>query len=389
MAGRVQTLLDKLPRSLRSDKSNVAVRYVDGQMVSVVKQSKAPSFATDAHVSKSKRRTQVGTDGKKGKEKESTTSILNRALNAEALSAIVSLHALWIVRLGSMVLEDYIGRETLSARDSHRPSSKQSTLSAIFAMTVSVALALIAASSSWVDQLERWKVATRLAPSRSTMLPVQAIIYLEFCATLVSLAGPLCRLNESSALGSILPRKVSLPSPSHSPSLMDMVPMPGAVSELFRARAFASPAALPPFRTRQRMAAHWVSPNLADRALIMGPGGVPGGRDATRIGNRVPVRPASTSSGITLADPLRLPTSGKAPRMTGMRVRVETTWLAENLITFFGHLIGALQYAIVAVRIDSPSMTAHSLTYTLLPVFAPHSGTDLLPILALTSVATI
>lgn len=75
--------------------------------------------------------------------------------------------------------------------------------------------------------------------------------------------------------------------------------------------------------------------------------------------------------------------------MTGMRVRVETTWLAENLITFFGHLIGALQYAIVAVRIDSPSMTAHSLTYTLLPVFAPHSGTDLLPILALTSVATI
>lgn len=59
-----------------------------------------------------------------------------------------------------------------------------------------------------------------------------------------------------------------------------------------------------------------------------------------------------------LQDPLRLPTDladisgstrGKAPRVKGLKVQVDSSWFLENFIILWGYLIGFIEYLIIAV----------------------------------------
>ena len=60
-------------------------------------------------------------------------------------------------------------------------------------------------------------------------------------------------------------------------------------------------------------------------------------------GQHEPPTPSLDQSGTT-----RLP--AKAPRLRGMQVQVDSSWLLENVVTLWGYLVGAIEYLVVTVR---------------------------------------
>lgn len=304
------------------------------------------------------------TKGEKKKKKGQTyRSLLTKVLNTDALAALVTLHILWIIRLGSMLLEDRLGKEN---------SSTSSNLSAyqpyvFFWLSGSALLAFLSVSFTWSEFFQRWGVTRPPAYSTPTM-SIKIIIILELSATFVSFLSPLFRL-KLSPLSRILPRKISLPSPSHSPSLLDLLPIPAGLLEALKAPRED------PTMYRRRTTNQW---HGGGRQLIAAPLPRTSIGDLTGAGvaaanNPTPVpENAGQHRRNGIAEPLRMPSTnpGKAPRKKNMRVNVDSSWFLENVIILYGHSVGAIQYIVVIAS---------------LPTFAPTSFPSLLSLLSLRS----
>lgn len=216
-------------------------------------------------------------------------------------------------------------------------------------------------------------------PARSMQVSLRtmhALKALELSATLAALLGPLCKIPHP-ALRAWVPKRIFLPSPSHAPSLVDVLPLPPGLLEILRSRepqnmsssGLASRASVP---RRSRWAAAAGSPQTATSntpTAVSADESV--GAEATgqhllaapgphRHG-ALPGNVERAPSGPGLREPLRLGINGitpgkRAPRHKGVRVDVDTAWIMEHAITLWGHLMGALEYLIVAVRIRCPCL---------------------------------
>lgn len=399
LARQIEPLLARIPDRLRLDKSTVAIRWVkkhDEQRTQQV-QAKAnhghdEGVVQDGRVtgkkalirneresdaekessralrrSKSLRKIGGNAAAKSRGKSRSSRSLLAKVLNADALSAILSLHALWAIRLGSMILEDILGKEPVPL--SHSPNVRSNAYVVLW-LAASAFLALAASMYSWADTFQRMGIARR-ADGAAQSMSVQAITLLEvieranehsltillmnlalqLSATLVSLLSPLCRLCDPRLLR-FFPQKVSLPSPSHSPSLIDLLPIPASLADAFKGNNVPAQS----MRNRQRMTAYWSAPNLHGRRLIAAPV-VPRrhGNLLAAVGPEDMAHAPAASPATGLAEPLRMPTAGKAPRLSGMRVNVDTSWLLENFVILYGHIVGALQYVIIVVSHRKPN----------------------------------
>lgn len=378
-------LLDQLPDRIRLDKSPIAIRWVKkageltwkGTSQEVQKSTEAITIdKTQAEQIKKSLRNKLAT-GKRsnkstfssplrrtkgGKKKEqSYGSLLAKVLNADALSALISLHLLWAIRLGSMLLEDRLGKE-----NSTTSSSNLSLSQSYIWLIVSALLALLSSFFSWSTVFQRWGI-TRPPTHTTPAIAIQILTILELSATFVSFLPPLFRIR-ASPLAQLIPRKISLPSPSHSPSLLELLPIPAGLIEALKA-----PREDTTMYSRRRTTNQW---HGGGRHMIAAP--LPGinAGDLTGAGaaNAANADQSSRSNRRRngLAEPLRMPrtNAGKAPRMKGMRVNVDSTWLLENVVILYGHSIGAIQYIVVIAS---------------LPTFAPTSFPSLLSLLSLRS----
>ncbi|PWN32568.1 uncharacterized protein FA14DRAFT_181252 [Meira miltonrushii] len=386
LIGQLAPLLDQLPDRMRLDKSTFAIRWAKkaGELTWKGMSQDTPK-ATEAvaldktqadHIKKSLRdRLASGKRSSKpafssplrrskgGKKKEQTyRSLLAKVLNADALSALVSLHLLWAIRLGSMMLEDRLGKDNTSA-----PSNLSSSQSYMF-LIGSAFLALLSSFFSWSTVFQRWGIIR--PPTHTTpAIAIQILTLLELSATFVSFLPPLFRMR-TSPLAQVLPRKISLPSPSHSPSLLDLLPIPAGLIEAFKA-----PREDTMTYSRRRMGNQW---HGGGRHMIAAPlpginaGDLTGAGAENATGTDQPPPNTQQRQRSGIAEPLRMPraNAGKAPRMKGMRVNVDSSWLLENVVILYGHAIGAIQYIVVIVS---------------LPTFTPTSFPSLLSLLSLRS----
>lgn len=379
-------LLDQLPDRIRLDKSTFAHRWVkkageltwkgmnqdtpkatqaiplDKKQADQIKMTLRNKLASGKRSSKSGFSSPLRRS-KGGKKKEQTyRSLLAKVLNADALSALVSLHLLWAIRLGTMMLEDRLGK------DSSSTSSNLSSSRSYMFLIGSALLALLSCFFSWSTVFQRWGI-TRPPTHTTPAIAIQILTLLELSATFVSFLPPLFRMR-TSPLAKALPRKISLPSPSHSPSLLELLPIPAGLIEAFKA-----PREDTMTYSRRRMANQW---HGGGRHMIAAPlpginaGDLTGAGAATAAGTDQPSTNTQRRQGSGIAEPLRMPraNAGKAPRVKGMRVNVDSSWLLENVVILYGHAIGAIQYIVVIVS---------------LPTFTPTSFPSLLSLLSLRS----
>lgn len=148
-----------------------------------------------------------------------------------------------------------------------------------------------------------------------------------------------------------LPSQVRLPSPSHSPPLIDLLPLPPGLAEILSGRASDGqtrasrsgrvgrrPLRTGPATTMFAPVRHGVFP-----APVAETDGPPIEAERQAIGVQEPLvlpSPADGTSG----------TRGKAPRVRGMKVQVDSSWLLENVVTLWSHLVGAVEYLVITVR---------------------------------------
>jgi hypothetical protein len=134
-------------------------------------------------------------------------------------------------------------------------------------------------------------------------------------------------------LSRILPRDTLLPSPSHSPAVTDMLPLPPGLAEVLSGRASDMQT-----RAGRRGAATLRRESVAGvrrHGAIAAPLTLPGQGSAT--------------SGRT---------TGKAPRVKGLQVQVDSSWLLENVIILWGYLVGSIEYLLVALTLPTLSPTS-------------------------------
>lgn len=209
-----------------------------------------------------------------------------------------------------------------------------------------------------------------LFPSSST-LPLRLIVFLEvsathpflphdsfahfhlpfpqFSATLLSLLSPLVKLNNP-RLSRRLPGTIFLPSPSHAPPVVDLLPLPPGLADILSGRASDMQS-----RNGRRGPFRGSRTNTVRHGVIQGLALVPEAAEEHQRG-----RQEDRWAG-GLQDPLTLPTeqshegtglaaNGKAPRRRGLQVQVDSNWLLENVVILWGYLVGAIEYLVVTVR---------------------------------------
>jgi hypothetical protein len=267
-------------------------------------------------------------------------------------------------------------------------------------MQLAVLTALVCAACS--SQLS---LLVAPADSGAALLPLRALLLLEASTTLLALLLPLLKLRPA-----LVPLSLTLPSPSHAPRIVDAllpwlppslvdgltgraattrtrrrrrrglagammgVPPPGAVEELQERRRAQQLAA-----ERQEQQARQAAAPLQEVPQQQEPGQprelpplpraepytdgpglhaplvMPATSDAaaaTGAGDAAPSAEASSAEDRqrdTAAAPAAQVPRPKAPRLHGVRVRVETVWLAETLLELWARVVGAVMYAVITV----------------------------------------
>ncbi|KAN0066470.1 hypothetical protein ACQY0O_000564 [Thecaphora frezii] len=149
-------------------------------------------------------------------------------LDDHVLPFIFPLHALWGIRFCGMAVEDGIVRSSLIGSKSRFHAF---TLPLV-QLGVLALLALSLGTAPFIDSLAWWCVEkraalgledARLSTRQESLLPLSLLVGLELMTVLLSLASALFKIDDP-ALG-FLPKTVRLPSPSHSPSLIELLPL--------------------------------------------------------------------------------------------------------------------------------------------------------------------
>lgn len=174
---------------------------------------------------------------------------------------------------------------------------------------------------------------------------------------------PLTKLSHP-RLDRLFPQTLRIPSPSHSPGIIDMLPLPPGLADVLTGRASSnrySNRAMAA-RRRQRVLNHMgtIQPGRRHGALLDQISTTQETQTAANVGQNF----RSSESGVP-HNPMRLYDAdgrpvrpGKVPRIKGVEVQIELSWLLENLATLWGHAVGAIEYAIVTLSLPTLSPTS-------------------------------
>ncbi|CDW99760.1 hypothetical protein [Sporisorium scitamineum] len=338
-------------------------------------------------------------------------------VDEHVLPALLLLHVLWAVRLASMAVEDGLVKTSLLGAKSRLYSV---TLPLVYLGVLGlVALvtgqpATVAAIRSrcyaWRTQLGFEVLDTQSSESEresilqaGDLLPSSLFVMLEAASTMVHLLSVLPKVDATS-ITNILPEQLRLPSPSHLPPLIEMLPLPrfvkAALTEPVTSTATAryarsrrpmmpsinagaangpvgSPASDHGAQQQQTGAAS-MTPSSVESPSSDGRSSESGDTRPQQVYRRVGAPEHEVLRSTSVAQPiapLQLPdddTSNsqesmpsyasrrrRAPRMRGQSVLVSTKWISETATALFDKAIGVLLYAIVTLRL--PTLTPTSL----------------------------
>lgn len=311
-------------------------------------------------------------------------------IDAHVLPALLPLHLLWGIRLMGMAIEDGAVKTSLMGSKSRF----RSHVLPVLYLAVLACLTLLVGSPTIVDTIrsrcEAWRFQlgfeiavteseARTHELRETLLPLKLVVMLEAGACLMGLVSASYKVQDT-PFARMLPTQLKLPSPSHAPSLLDLLPLPaGLKTGLIGAAQTPTPA----YVNRRRP----MMPSLMGRANtasahpepVSGAGQVPG---ANPVGVSRPIAPlqmpddspaatqapglsassSSNSSATTSNDSTYYGSSSyrrrRAPRMGGQSVVVSTRWVLETLVSLVDRAIGAALYATVTLRLPTLSPTS-------------------------------
>ncbi|PWZ03033.1 hypothetical protein BCV70DRAFT_214510 [Testicularia cyperi] len=356
-------------------------------------------------------------------------------IDSHVLPALLPLHILWAARLTGMAVEDGIVRASLLGAKSRFHSVVLPSLYLLVLVLVSIGAAHPMLVQTLKECCQVWRASLGIkdalsldedpssapsGPAQTPLLPLQLIVTLEAAATLVSLLSIYLKI-EGTPFSRHVVKDVKLPSPSHSPSLIELLPLPPSLKAAWFGSLPARSAG-PYARGRSRRP---MMPSLAgsgDDSAAAQPQNERASQDNTspqegqgpiaaaglqvydnavsssmepvaqqtyrRVGAPESEVLRSTSVAQPIA-PLRLPdlppsdstdsTAGsigngdtsngqvdsqypsrrrRAPRMQGQSVLVSSRWLSDTLVALFDKVVGSLLYAIVTLRLPTLSPTS-------------------------------
>ncbi|KAJ9477159.1 RING-type domain-containing protein [Pseudozyma hubeiensis] len=336
-------------------------------------------------------------------------------IDEHVLPVLLSLHLLWAIRLAAMSVEDGLVKSSLLGSKSRfhtvtLPLAYLGVLAILAVLTGQPAMtaAIRSRCHGWRSHLGFEVLEPSSAEGVSKfmfradgLLPSSLFVMLETASVLVHVLSILPKVDAPS-IASFLPMQLQLPSPSHSPPLIDLLPLPSfvkialtgpvvntATARYARSRRpmmpsiRAGPRPNPGAQRQDSGAEGGATANATATTTALGPR--PPGNDVDnaddshpqqvyrRIGAPEDEVLRSTSVARPIA-PLRLPetdASGaqeatsspssrrrRAPRMRGQSVLVSTKWISETATALFDKITGVLIYSIITLRLPTLSPTS-------------------------------
>ncbi|EPQ29524.1 uncharacterized protein PFL1_02743 [Pseudozyma flocculosa PF-1] len=347
-------------------------------------------------------------------------------IDSHVLPAVFTLHALWGIRFVGMAIEDGVVKSSLIGSRSrfHAFTLPLIQLSVLAVLALSIGTPPFIDAVAFRCSAKRASLGLETVPLGSarrqqTLLPIKLLVALELAAVLLSLVSTLFKIDDAAL--DFLPKVVRLPSPSHSPSIIELLPLPPGLAAalsgapassrsvaaginrrpgrrplIARAIQTGSEQAVASEGMRRRpetaasvgeMAA---APNAdapptqatddsSPRQQIYRQVGTDGREVLRSTSVTQPIAPLSlfaddpapdvSSAGEGDADPRTRPATSpsatstprrrvKAPRLQHQRVLVTTRWLSDTVVSLFDKVVGSLLYAIVTLRLPTLSPTS-------------------------------
>ncbi|SPO19648.1 uncharacterized protein UTRI_00006_B [Ustilago trichophora] len=341
-------------------------------------------------------------------------------VDEHVLPALLPLHMLWIIRLAGMAVEDGAIKNSLLGAKSRFYSVTLPLIYLGFLFSLAILTGqpgTVAAIHSrchiWRGQLGYESLEPQVPERKSKsifqadgLLPLSLFVMLEAASTVVHLISILPKV-DADLISSIVPMQIKLPSPSHLPPLVELLPLPRSVRAALSEPAMRS--------ATQRYAGGRRRPMMpsistaAPTATADGISAEPGARQPNNNNNNnnnnnddddvaittgvafqaaraetpsqafpqqtyrrvgAPENEILRSTSVTHPiAPLTLPDRNdatqtpstrrrRAPRLRGQSVLVSTKWLSEMATALFDKLIGALIYSVITLRLPTLSPTS-------------------------------
>lgn len=333
-------------------------------------------------------------------------------VDEHVLPALLPLHLLWAIRLAGMAVEDGVVKNSLLGAKSRfhsvtLPLFYISILSILALLTgqPGTAATIRSLCYKWREQLgyEPLKIPASAPKSQSIfqadgLLPLSLFVMLETASTMVHLLSILPKV-DAQLISSVVPTQLKLPSPSHLPPLVELLPLPRSFKAALMDPVTTSATAryaggrrrpmMPSINTAaapvqagsdqhpQRQTAqddHTTVPTAdatpADRTQpsseafpqqIYRRVGAPENEVLRSTSVTRPIAPLQLPENMQTASSASSSPSSRrrrAPRMRGQSVLVSTKWLSETVTALFDKVIGALIYSIITLRIPTLSPTS-------------------------------
>ncbi|SPO20530.1 uncharacterized protein UTRI_00006 [Ustilago trichophora] len=332
-------------------------------------------------------------------------------VDEHVLPALLSLHVLWIIRLAGLAVEDGVVKNSLLGAKSRFYSVTLPLIYLGLLCTLAILAGLrgtVAAIHSrcriWRAKLGYESLQPRVPEPQSKsifqadgLLPLSLFVMLEAASTVVHLISILPKV-DADLISSFVPMQMKLPSPSHLPPLVELLPLPRSVKAALtepvmrsatqrytggrRRPMMPSISTAAPTSIADGISAepgsHQPNSNNDDTATASGvasratraetPSQAYPQQTYRRVGapeNEV-LRSTSVSRPIaplTLSennDATQTPSTRRrrAPRLRGQSVLVSTKWLSETATALFDKLVGALIYSVITLRLPTLSPTS-------------------------------
>ncbi|KAJ1032073.1 hypothetical protein NDA13_002448 [Ustilago tritici] len=340
-------------------------------------------------------------------------------VDEHVLPALLPLHLLWAIRLGGMAVEDGVVKSSLLGAKS---SFHSVTLPLIYLGVLSI-LAILAGQPGTVSAISSlchdWRIQLGFEPLQQDkdggtsfnsslkadgLLPLSLFVMLEAASTVVHLSSVLTKV-DAELISRIVPMQMKLPSPSHLPPLVELLPLPRVVKAALteplantataryaRGRRPMMPSVnpAPPSAPtndghaaaqapqQEQTQAQPTANTTAVNTTQPTPAAAPTTTDdliPQQVYRRVGAPDSEilrTTSVARPIAPLRLPESEMMPtipasdpfplsashRLRGQSVLVSTKWISDTATSLFDKLIGTLLYAIITLRLPTLSPTS-------------------------------
>ena len=328
-------------------------------------------------------------------------------VDEHVLPALLPLHLLWAIRLAGMAVEDGLLRSSLLGSKSRF----YSVTLPLFYLGVLGFLTLLAGQPAtvaaicsrcyaWRTQLGFESSSHQPTHARTTsksifqadgLLPLPLLVMLETASTLVHLLSILPKV-DASLISRFVPLQLRLPSPSHLPPLIELLPLPRSMKTALTEPLTNTATARYANHRRPMMPSLNATVPIADAETAR-----PDQRPAQRGGDETnasvfasatalpqqsyrrvgaPENEVLRSTSVTRPiAPLQLPENidtpsapgqvsssalrrRRAPRLRGQSVLVSTKWLAETTTALFDKVVGSLIYAVITLRLPTLSPTS-------------------------------